>query len=118
MATELFKVMAGVSSDTFTIGDVTFMAAPFTMMEYGAFLALPEDAIDLRVEFLADKLRRRVRGNKIDPATITEQWLMENLELPKLPILQHVLLHGKMPEAADTEKKPLPLTASSGRSGS
>lgn len=95
---KLFETLAGTSSDHFKIGDVDFMAAPLTLREYGEYLALPQGMIDAKAEYLADKLRRRVRGNKTDPATITEDWVMEHLELPMVPVLEHLLLYGKLPE--------------------
>lgn len=106
MATELFKVMAGVSADTFSIGGVAFYAAPLTLMEYGAFLALPENQLDSKAEFLADKLQRRIVGTKVKPDTITQEWLLENLTVPVLTVLQHVLLYGEMPKESAEPKKP------------
>ncbi len=94
---ELFSVMAGRSPHTFSIGGVRFEAAPVTLMEYGEYLALPENRIDLLSEWLADKLKRRLSGTKTDPAVITPEWVLEEVPKPTVAVLTHILLNGEMP---------------------
>ena len=101
----LFTDLAGISDDTFKIGEAVFMAAPVTLDEYAEFQTVQQGAGPELYAWLADKLRRRVKGVKTDPATITAEWVTANLSLPKLGVLQHVLLYGEMPKATD-EKKP------------
>lgn len=103
---ELFKVLAGTSSDTFSIGDVSFMAAPFTIMEFAEYLALPDGNFDTKCDFYAGKLRPRLRGTKPDPATITGEWVMENLPVSMIPVLDHLLIHGKMPDPSEKKAAP------------
>lgn len=109
----LFTVLAGRSADTFSIGDVKFMAAPVTLDEYAEFLALQQPGPDgqpggmslaAQSDWLADKLRRRIQGKDPDPATITAEWVQKNVPLPTVAVLQHVLLYGEMPKAADEKK--------------
>lgn len=103
----LFTVLAGQSPDTFTIGDVKFMAAPVALDEYAEYLSLQGEkgmTLDVQARWLADKLRRRVQGKGTDPVTITPEWVMENTPLPTLGILQHVLLYGEMPKAGENPK--------------
>lgn len=94
--------MAGRSPNTFNLGGVRFEAAPVTIREYGEYLALP-DALDAQAEWIADKLKRRLSGTKTDPETITSEWVMEELPLPTLRILTHLLIHGEMPGAENTK---------------
>lgn len=98
---ELFKVLAGTSSDTFSIGGASFMAAPLTIMEYGQFLALPDNDYVAKCAFYAEKLRPRLRGTKPDPATITAEWIMENLPASMIPVLDFLLIQGRMPETGE-----------------
>jgi hypothetical protein len=105
----LFTVLAGQSNDTFTIGGVKFMAAPVALDEYAEFLSLQGEkgmALGVQAEWMADKLRRRVQGKDPDPATITQEWVLANVPLPTLSVLQHVLLYGEMPKANDEKKAP------------
>ncbi len=99
---ELFAVMAGRSSDTFSLGGIKFQAAPVTLDEYGEYLSLPSE-LDAQAEWLADKLKRRLSGTKTDPSAITPQWVMAELPLPTMRILTHVLIHGEMPGAENTK---------------
>lgn len=95
----LFTLVAGRSEDTFTLGGVTFEAAPLTLMEVGEYLASrgteAGNAFDARCEWLAPRLRQRVRRS--DPAAVTEAWLLETLSLPALSIVEHLLIHGELP---------------------
>lgn len=95
---KFFTVLAGTSENHFSIGGVDFQAAPLTLAEYGKFLAVPDD-ISEQAHFLADKLKRRVRGTKHNPDDITPEWLMDNLTIAMMATLKHVLLYGEMPEA-------------------
>jgi hypothetical protein len=115
---KLFTALAGISADTFDIGEVTFMAAPLTIAENAEYNALPtvqvrtKDGVieiiaeDARAEFWADKLRRRLKGNKTDPAKITAQWFMENCPRPTLAVLEHVMFYGELPGAGENTKAP------------
>ncbi len=104
----LFTLMAGRSEDTFTLGGVTFEAAPLTLLEVGEFYAFrgTEDgrAFDGRCEWLAAKLRSRVR-RPTDPLKVTTEWLLEQLDLPTLNRLEFLLVQGELPRAEDGEKK-------------
>lgn len=112
----LLTVLAGVSKDTFTIQEIVFMAAPLTIAEVAEYNALPTVAVtvggeareriaeDARCEFWADKLRRRVKGNATDPATITAEWFMEHMESSRLPLLEHLLFYGELPKAGENTK--------------
>lgn len=114
----LFETVAGISSDTFTIEGVRFMAAPFTISEQAAYFALPTETDtdasgrafqyvphDVRFEYLAERLRRRVKDAKADPKDITAEWLMDHLPVPMLDPLLHLLMHGKMPDGAGGNTK-------------
>ncbi|PJI54590.1 hypothetical protein CTI14_13595 [Methylobacterium radiotolerans] len=101
---ELFNDLAGQSEQYFTIGGVSFYAAPFTLMEYVLYQNLPSEELADRAEFLADQLSRRIRGTATKPETITRDWLMDNLPLPRLPYLETVLLTGKPPKDGGTGK--------------
>lgn len=107
---KLFELLAGTSSDHFKIHDVEFFAAPVTLEEYGHFLALQSDdphnptPLDARAEFIAEKLRGRVRGKTADPATITTEWVMQNVTLTHLKVIEYVLLHGEMPAQGASPK--------------
>ena len=101
---QLFKVLAGTSEDTFNIGKVSFQAAPLTIMEYAEYLALPE-GFDAKCEYYAAKLRSRQQGTK-DPVAITAEWVMENLPVSMIPVLEHVLIHGKMPDPSEKKAAP------------
>ena len=117
---KLFAALAGISADTFDLGEVTFMAAPLTIAENAEYNALatvpvrtPDGEVvqiiaeDARAEFWADKLRRRVKNTtKTDPATITAQWFMENCPRPTLGVLEHVRFYGEMPGAGENTKAP------------
>lgn len=98
MAEKLFNVLAGKSADYFELGGVPFEAAPFTMLEYTEFLAIPDGDMGERAAFIAAKLRARIRGTKHDPVTITADWVLENLPLPTLAVLQHIFMTGEMPK--------------------
>jgi hypothetical protein len=103
----LFTVLAGQSPDTFTIGGVKFMAAPVALDEYAEFLSLQGEKgmpLDVQANWMADKLRRRTHGKDTDPAIITQEWVLANVPLPTLSVLQHVLLYGEMPRAGETPK--------------
>ena len=111
----LFTVLAGQSSDTFSIGGVKFMAAPVALDEYAEFLALPQlppdehgnprgTSLNVQADWIANKLRRRIQGKDHDPATITGEWVQQNVPLPTVSILQHVLLYGEMPKVTDEKK--------------
>ena len=105
----LFTVLAGQSTDTFSIGGVKFMAAPVALDEYAEFLALQGEkgmALGVQADWMADKLRRRIQGKDPDPATITHEWVLANVPLPTLSVLQHVLLYGEMPKVTDEKKVP------------
>ncbi|WP_019584673.1 hypothetical protein [Deinococcus apachensis] len=100
---QLFVALAGRSEHTFKVGDVEFEAAPLTIMEAGEYFALQareNGAFDARCEHLALKLRQRCR-TKVDPASITTEWLMERLDIPTLQVLEHVLLYGEMPGSGE-----------------
>lgn len=99
---ELFNDLAGQSDHYFTIGGVSFHAAPLTLLEYVTFQNVEQ--FGDRVEFLAERLRRRIRGTATSPETITTEWLMENLGLPRLSYLETVLLTGKPPKDGETGK--------------
>ena len=105
----LFTVLAGKSKDTFQIGGVTFLAAPFTISEYEEYRAATDDlppgeAFRRKAEILAEKLGIRIHGVKPVPADITPDWVRENVPLPTLPVLEHIMLYGKMPEAGEAGK--------------
>lgn len=100
----LFSVVAGESSDTFSIGGITFKAAPYTLMEYALYLALPEEDLGEKASFHAERLKRRIQGTKDDPELITGEWLLENLPLPMLKVLEHIMLYGEMPKTGETGK--------------
>ncbi|WP_407570733.1 hypothetical protein [Deinococcus altitudinis] len=113
----LFTVLAGQSTDTFNIGGVKFMAAPVTLDEYAEFLSLPQlpagpdgrpqgISLIVQADWMADKLRRRIQGKDPDPVTITGEWVQQNVPLPTVQILQHVLLYGEMPKVTDEKKAP------------
>lgn len=97
-AEKLFEAMAGKSATYFTIGGVDFYAAPFTLLEYTIFQSLPEGDLGAKAEFLAEKLQLRLRGVKTPASTITMDWVLENVPLPTLALLQHVLLYGEKPK--------------------
>ncbi|MFC4428027.1 hypothetical protein [Deinococcus navajonensis] len=96
-AEKLFEVMAGISADYFSIGGVQFYAAPFTLMEYATYQALPENDLGAKAEFIAEKLQVRIRGTKAKAAEITTDWVMENVPLPTMRLLQHILIYGEKP---------------------
>lgn len=104
MAEQLFNVLAGKSADFFELGGIAFEAAPFTLLEYTEFLGLPDGDLGEQAAFIADKLRRRVRGTKHDPAGITPDWVLENLPLPTLGVLQHLFMTGEMPKGGGKGK--------------
>ncbi|GGK11761.1 hypothetical protein GCM10008955_01240 [Deinococcus malanensis] len=97
---ELFSDFAGRSEAYFSVQGVEFMAAPFTLQEFVEYQQLPSDGrhVGERADFMASRLRRRIRGTTTDPATITTEWLMEHLGLPRLGYLETLLLTGKKPE--------------------
>lgn len=103
MAEKLFNILAGKSADYFELGGIQFEAAPFTLLEYVEYTGLEDNDLGARAEFLADKMRRRVRGNKVDPAIITDVWILENMPLPTLNVVQHLFMTGEMPSK---EAKP------------
>lgn len=105
MPEKLFNVLAGKSADYFELGGVSFEAAPFTLLEYVEYTALPEGDLGARAEFLAEKMRRRVRGNKTDPALITDEWILENMPLPTLNVVQTLFMTGEMPKGTVTPGK-------------
>ena len=98
---ELFKVLAGRSDDHFTLGGISFEAAPLVIEEYAEYISLPDGLFDVKAEFYAAKLRARVRGTKTDPANITPEWVMSNLPVSMMAVLDHVLIHGRMPESGE-----------------
>ena len=102
----LFSEIAGRSQDTFQLGGVEFEAAPYTLAEYAAYLALPDGDLGAKAEFHAERLKRRIRGTKHDPDTVTAEWVLDNLPLPTLQVLEHVMLYGKMPQADGETGKP------------
>ena len=95
----LFTLIAGRSEDTFTLGGVTFEAAPLTLMEVGEYFAFRQtedgQAFDARCEWLAAKLRSRAL--RVDPITITGEWLLELMSVPALSVIEHILVHGELP---------------------
>ncbi len=107
---ELIKVVAGRSSDHITLGGVEFEAAPLMIREYGEWLALGDAdggrSLDARAEFLAEKLRKRVKGTKTDPATITAEWIMDNVPISMLNTLEHLFIHGELPAKGGGTPKP------------
>lgn len=100
----LFTVLAGRSKDFFSIGGIDFEAAPLSLLEYGEMMALP-DGLDAKAEFLAEKLRKRLRRGTDDPALITTDWVMENVPLSMVRTLDHVLLYGELPTEGDSGKR-------------
>jgi len=101
----LFTVLAGKSNDTFKLGGVEFQAAPVTLREYGEYLAFEKQPLSDQAVWLADKLRRRLHNpTKTDPDEITAEWLLDNLPLPHLAIVQHILLYGEMPKEGSEKK--------------
>lgn len=100
---KFFAELAGESADYFEIGGVQFYAAPLTLREYVEFTKLP-DGVEEQAAFLSQKLKRRVRGTKQNPDDITPDWILENVTVPRLKVLQHVLLHGEMPTAGEKGK--------------
>lgn len=99
---ELFNDLAGRSDAYFTIGGVSFEAAPFTLMEYVQYQNIEQ--FGDRAEFMADRLSRRIRGTTTKPDEITTEWLMDNLPLPRLTYLETLLLTGKPPKDGGTGK--------------
>jgi len=101
----LFTVLAGKSSDTFKLGGVEFQAAPVTLREYGEYLAIEKQPIQVQATWLADKLGRRLQNTtKSDLPEITDEWVLDNLPLPFLKIVQHILLYGEMPKEGGEKK--------------
>lgn len=96
-AEKLFAVMAGQSADYFSIGGVEFQAAPYTLLEYATYNALPENDLLAQAEFIAERLQVRIRGTKTKPADITPDWVMANMPVPTLRLLQHILMYGEVP---------------------
>lgn len=101
----LFSVIAGQADATFSIGDAEFMAAPLTISEYAVYKSLGKE-MDAEAEFWAEKLRSRIRGTKPDPATITTEWVMDNVPMSLLPTLAHVMIYGELPGPGENTKAP------------
>ncbi len=101
----LFTVLAGKSADTFKLGGIEFQAAPVTLREYGEYLASQEGSIADQTVWLADKLKRRLQNaTKTDPEEITPDWVLDNLPLPFMKIVNHILLYGEMPKESSEKK--------------
>lgn len=104
----LFAHIAGRSEDTFTLAGVAFEAAPLTLAEVGEFFAVRAspggNTLDARCEWLAPKLRGRV-VRPADPIVVTTEWLLEHLSLPVLGKVEHLLVHGELPQVEDGAKK-------------
>lgn len=103
----LFTLIAGRSDDTFTIGPVTFEAAPLTLLEVGEYFAFraTDDGktFDGRCEWLAPKLRQR--AVRVDPASVTLEWLLQNVSLPGLEAIEYLLIYGEVPKKGDENTK-------------
>lgn len=75
-------------------------------MEVGEYFAIKSRSagpggitFDERAEYIAMKLRLRVQ--KTDPITITRDWLMEQVGVPGLDLVEYVLIYAEMPQPKD-----------------
>lgn len=116
----LFAILTGQSDQTFAIAGLTFYAAPVTVLDFAVYLGVSADDVtdaqmrpfakyrkvdkDLvaRLEWMAEHLRRRLKPPaEIDPAEITALWVAQKVPQIRLSDLEHVLLHGAMPEGGE-----------------
>lgn len=124
----LFAILAGQSEATFSIGGVTFQAAPMTILEYAEYLAVNDGDVtdELRAgfadvpqltdadlalyTFCARELRKRLApGQNLDAAALDTRWLCANYPQSRVNVLTHLLVHGELPPPGGPgEKKASP----------